>query len=137
MQVWCLLASQPARVLHITDSRQVFLLKSFCRIFFPPLGSTVAVIKSTFCALPEQVSIKAAASHSSTCPDLYYPSEVFAKRKILGNEHLLSLRSCLGCASATGLAEIRDVCTILMCYRIDGHYKTLLETSLGKHWWHR
>lgn len=25
---------------------------------------------------------------------------------------------------------------ILMCYRINGHYKTHLETSLSKHWWH-
>lgn len=83
VQVWCLLASQSATKSssHLGLQTVLLLPKSFH--FFPPLGSRVAMLKSIFCALPEQVWIKAAASPSPTCPDLYYPSEVFAKKENL------------------------------------------------------
>lgn len=76
-------ASQPPRILHILD----FWKSSFSKkkkkksSVFPLLGFGVAMLKDIFCALPEQVWIKTAASLSPTCPDLYYPSEVFGKKK--------------------------------------------------------
>lgn len=83
VQVWCPLASQSATKSssRLWLQRVLLLLKSFH--FFPPLGSRAAMLKGIFCALPEQVWIKAAASPSPTCPDLYYPSEVFAKKENL------------------------------------------------------
>lgn len=75
-------ASQPPRILHILDPwESSFYLKKKKKSVFPPLGFRVAMLKGIFCALPEQVWIKAAASPWPTCPDLYYPSEVFAKKK--------------------------------------------------------
>lgn len=86
---------------------------SFC--FFPLLGSRVAGLQSIFCAFPEQVWIKVAVSHSSTCPDLYNPSEVFAEKENL-REQTSAVSSLLCCASASGLAfshglQIKGVCT--------------------------
>lgn len=83
VRVWCPLAGRPASQPATKSSHHRLQVSPppkklpFC----PPLGSTVAVLKHIFCALPEEVWIKVAVSHSSTCPDLYYPSEVFAKEK--------------------------------------------------------
>lgn len=126
-------ASQPPRVLHILDSSPPPPTRL---LFFPPLGSRAAMLKGIFCALPEQVWIKAAASPSPTCPALYYPSEVFAKKENLTilTSSISSLLPmlCFSHRTCFLLTICRDQGCLYSSQRateLDGYYKILRDQS--------